>query len=94
MLEWLGLPVAASAQAAGVARGKSGVETPLIRSLAPRSAIDVKSMESAMTDDLWSKVAALHLPKLGVKLTRLTQEQADYLGVPTEGPFKPDYYRY
>jgi adenosylhomocysteinase len=40
------------------------------------------------------KVAALHLPKLGVKLTRLTKEQADYLGVPPEGPFKPDYYRY
>jgi adenosylhomocysteinase len=40
------------------------------------------------------KVAALHLPKLGVKLTRLTREQADYLGVPVEGPFKPEYYRY
>jgi adenosylhomocysteinase len=40
------------------------------------------------------KVAALHLPKLGVKLTRLTKEQADYLGIPPDGPFKPDYYRY
>ena len=40
------------------------------------------------------KVAALHLDKLGVKLTRLSQDQADYLGVPTAGPFKPDYYRY
>jgi adenosylhomocysteinase len=40
------------------------------------------------------KVAALHLPKLGVKLTTLTKEQADYLGVPVEGPFKPEYYRY
>jgi adenosylhomocysteinase len=40
------------------------------------------------------KVAALHLDKLGVKLTTLTQKQADYIGVPTEGPFKPDHYRY
>jgi adenosylhomocysteinase len=40
------------------------------------------------------KVAALHLPKLGVKLTKLTKEQAEYLGVPVEGPFKPEYYRY
>jgi adenosylhomocysteinase len=40
------------------------------------------------------KVAALHLDKLGVKLTRLTEKQASYIGVPTEGPFKPDHYRY
>ncbi len=40
------------------------------------------------------KVAALHLPKLGVKLTKLTKEQAEYLGVSTEGPFKPEHYRY
>ncbi|MGE4323069.1 MAG: adenosylhomocysteinase [Sphingobium sp.] len=40
------------------------------------------------------KVAELHLEKLGVKLTRLTQRQADYIGVPVEGPFKPDHYRY
>src|SRR6204780_4325017 len=40
------------------------------------------------------KVAALHLPKLGVKLTKLTAEQADYLGVSVEGPFKPEHYRY
>jgi adenosylhomocysteinase len=40
------------------------------------------------------KVARLHLEKLGVKLTRLTKEQADYLGVPAEGPFKSDHYRY
>jgi adenosylhomocysteinase len=40
------------------------------------------------------KVAALHLPKLGVKLTRLTKEQATYLGVSQEGPFKPEHYRY
>ncbi len=40
------------------------------------------------------KVARLHLDKLGVKLTRLTQEQADYIGVPVDGPFKPEHYRY
>ncbi|WP_438020132.1 adenosylhomocysteinase [Sorangium sp. So ce315] len=40
------------------------------------------------------KVAALHLPKLGVELTQLTPEQAKYLGVPAEGPFKAENYRY
>jgi adenosylhomocysteinase len=40
------------------------------------------------------KVARLHLKKVGVKLTTLTKAQADYLGVPVEGPFKPDHYRY
>ena len=40
------------------------------------------------------EVARLHLEKIGVKLTTLTQEQADYLGVPVEGPYKPDHYRY
>jgi adenosylhomocysteinase len=39
-------------------------------------------------------VARLHLDKLGVKLTRLTQAQADALGVPIDGPYKPEYYRY
>ncbi|HEY5710261.1 MAG TPA: adenosylhomocysteinase [Allosphingosinicella sp.] len=40
------------------------------------------------------KVAALHLGKLGVQLTTLSQKQSEYLGVPVEGPFKPDHYRY
>jgi adenosylhomocysteinase len=40
------------------------------------------------------KVATLHLAKLGVKLTQLTQKQADYIGVPVDGPYKPDQYRY
>ena len=40
------------------------------------------------------EVARLHLEKVGVKLTKMTQEQADYIGVPVEGPFKPEYYRY
>ena len=40
------------------------------------------------------EVARLHLEKIGVKLTKLSQEQADYIGVPVDGPFKPDHYRY
>ncbi|MFV1968818.1 MAG: adenosylhomocysteinase [Pirellulaceae bacterium] len=40
------------------------------------------------------EVARLHLGKLGVKLTRLTPQQAEYIGIPVEGPFKPDHYRY
>ena len=40
------------------------------------------------------KVARLHLDKLGVRLSRLSDEQSDYLGVPVEGPYKPDHYRY
>jgi adenosylhomocysteinase len=40
------------------------------------------------------KVARLHLKKIGVELTTLTQQQADYLRVPVEGPYKPDHYRY
>jgi adenosylhomocysteinase len=40
------------------------------------------------------KVAALHLQKLGANLTRMTPEQAAYLGLPVEGPFKPEHYRY
>jgi adenosylhomocysteinase len=40
------------------------------------------------------KVARLHLDHLGVKLTQLTEAQAEYLGLPIEGPYKPDQYRY
>lgn len=40
------------------------------------------------------EVARLHLEQIGVKLTRLTKEQAEYIGVPQEGPYKPDHYRY
>jgi len=39
-------------------------------------------------------VARLHLKKIGANLTTLTQEQADYISVPVEGPYKPDHYRY
>ena len=44
--------------------------------------------------ELDEEVARLHLAKLGVKLTQLTPKQAQYIDVPVEGPFKPDYYRY
>ena len=40
------------------------------------------------------KVARLHLEKLGVRLTKLTKQQADYIGVPVDGPYKPEHYRY
>jgi adenosylhomocysteinase len=44
--------------------------------------------------ELDEKVAGLHLAKIGVKLTQLSPKQADYIGVPEHGPFKPDSYRY
>jgi len=44
--------------------------------------------------ELDEKVARLHLPSLGAKLTTLTKEQSDYLGIPVGGPYKPDSYRY
>ncbi len=47
-----------------------------------------------LSKKLDEEVARLHLKKLGVKLTKLTKEQADYIGVPQEGPFKSDFYRY
>ena len=40
------------------------------------------------------KVAKLHLEKIGVELTKLRQDQAEYIGVKVEGPYKPEYYRY
>lgn len=47
-----------------------------------------------LSKELDEMVAKLHLPHIGVKLTELTKEQADYLGVKKEGPFKPNHYRY
>lgn len=52
--------------------------------------IDVHFLPKALDE----KVAALHLDHLGVKLTKLEKDQAEYIGVETSGPFKPDYYRY
>ena len=53
-------------------------------------AVDVYRLPKHLDEE----VARLHLEQIGVKLTRLSQEQADYLGVPVEGPYKPDHYRY
>jgi len=49
---------------------------------------------AVLSKQLDEKVAKLHLEKFGVKLTPLTEEQAAYIGVPVEGPYKPDHYRY
>jgi adenosylhomocysteinase len=47
-----------------------------------------------LSKDLDEEVARLHLDQLGAKLTILTREQAEYIGVPATGPYKPDHYRY
>jgi adenosylhomocysteinase len=47
-----------------------------------------------LSKKLDEEVAELHLSKLGAKLTKLSKEQADYIGVPVEGPYKPEHYRY
>jgi adenosylhomocysteinase len=47
-----------------------------------------------LSKQLDEEVARLHLEKIGVKLTKLSKEQADYIGVPVEGPYKPNHYRY
>jgi len=49
---------------------------------------------TTLSKELDEEVARLHLAKLGAKLTTLSKEQADYIGVPVEGPYKPDWYRY
>jgi adenosylhomocysteinase len=63
--------------------------------------IELKQNRAAYDENVYvlpkhldEEVARLHLAKLGVQLTELTQEQADYIGVPVEGPYKPDNYRY
>jgi adenosylhomocysteinase len=53
-----------------------------------------KTQVYTLPKHLDEKVAMLHLGKLGAKLTKLSKDQAEYIGVPTEGPFKPDHYRY
>lgn len=53
-------------------------------------AVDVYRLPKHLDEE----VARLHLAQIGVKLTKLSKEQADYLGVPLDGPYKPDHYRY
>ncbi len=63
--------------------------------------IEMRSKGDADQNDVYGlpwhreeKVRAMHIDKLGVKLTKLSQKQADYIGVPVDGPFKPEHYRY
>jgi adenosylhomocysteinase len=56
----------------------------------PRAEPTVETLPKRLDEE----VARLHLQKLGVKLTKLTKEQADYIGVPADGPYKPEHYRY
>lgn len=55
---------------------------------------DYKNDVYILPKHLDEKVARLHLERIGVKLTELKKEQADYIGVPVDGPYKPDHYRY
>jgi len=47
-----------------------------------------------LSKKLDEEVARLHLDQLGVKLTKLSKSQSEYLGIPSEGPYKPEHYRY
>jgi adenosylhomocysteinase len=53
-----------------------------------------KKQVYTLPKQLDEKVARLHLDKIGVKLTKLSDKQSTYIGIPTEGPFKSDQYRY
>ena len=56
--------------------------------------VNTKNKVYVLPKTLDEKVARLHLEKIGVNLTSLSKEQADYINVPVEGPYKPDHYRY
>ena len=55
---------------------------------------DYEKRVYVLPKNLDEKVARLHLDALGVRLTTLSEEQADYIGVPVDGPYKPEHYRY
>jgi len=55
---------------------------------------DYKNEVYVLPKHLDEKVARLHLDRVGAKLTELSKEQAEYIGVEKDGPYKPDYYRY
>jgi adenosylhomocysteinase len=59
-----------------------------------RKNLDRKVGVYRLSKELDEEVARLHLDKLGAKLTKLSDEQADYIGVPVNGPYKPEHYRY
>ena len=54
----------------------------------------MSAVPSVLSKHLDEEVARLHLAKVGAKLTTLSKEQADYISVPVEGPYKADHYRY
>ena len=62
----------------------------LLMQSAESMGLDVHTLPKQLDEE----VARLHLDALGVKLTKMTPDQADYLGVPVDGPYKPDHYRY
>ena len=64
------------------------------RRLSPPSGRMRRSPSDQRQEDLDEKLASLHLAKIGAKLTKMTPEQAKYLGVPQNGPFKAEHYRY
>ena len=59
-----------------------------------RTRLDYEVGVYRLPKELDEEVARLHLEQIGVKLTTLTQKQADYIGVKLNGPFKPEHYRY
>jgi adenosylhomocysteinase len=59
-----------------------------------KNAATYEKKVSMLSKRLDEEVARLHLAHLGVRLTTLTKQQADYLGVPAEGPYKAEHYRY
>ena len=78
------------AEALALAIAGSGLELLQLFARNPERKIGVYLISKKLDEE----VARLHLAKLGAKLTTLTQEQADYIGVPVEGPYKPESYRY
>ena len=59
-----------------------------------KNSVDYKNEVYMLPNHLDEKVAKLHLEKIGVELTELSKEQAEYIGVEVGGPYKPEYYRY
>ena len=73
------------------------VRPPAVEEAPPEEAETVNESRPSRASppkQLDEKVAALHLPSLGANLTKLSTEQADYIGVKVDGPFKQDTYRY
>ena len=96
--------VADVARAAGVAagtvylyfRGKDDLLISIFERTMKAAIAEGRQSVGALNDPIerLRAIARLHLDHIGVKLTKLTKKQADYLGIPAEGPFKPEHYRY